>query len=57
MKGLDFWLMGQAFMKNFHVLFDHENNKIKFSSYIDQVSIVNTYTSDSDFLWEIIQKL
>lgn len=52
MKNLDFWLMGQAFMRNFHVLFDHDNNKIRFSSPIDRVSIVNTYTSDSDFLWD-----
>jgi hypothetical protein len=49
MEKIDFWLLGQAFMKTFHILFDREKNIVSFSSSREYVSDVSLKTTDDDF--------
>jgi hypothetical protein len=52
LESIDFWLLGQAFMRNFHVLFNHELNQVTFSADRSLVTLVDIYTTDSDFLFD-----
>jgi len=47
----DFWILGQAFMKNLHVLYDNEEQpKISFRVMKEFTSDVSNFTTDEDFI-------
>jgi cathepsin D len=55
---LDFWLLGQYFLRNFHILFDNERNIIGFNGEKEYITDFTPITDDNDFYlsdhWEIL---
>jgi hypothetical protein len=49
----DIVLLGQFFMKDFHVLYDWEENKVKFTPLFGENMMINVrdYTTDNDFIF------
>jgi len=48
-KRMDFWLLGQYFLRNFHILFDYEKSIIAFNGNTDYITDFRKYTDDNDY--------
>jgi cathepsin D len=48
-RGFNYWLLGQYFLRNFHVLFDHEKDVVGFTADNQYITDFTKYTTDNDF--------